>query len=47
MLYAGYVKLFAEALELFIHVVLQLVVHKMASSEFIIQGAKKMDIAGC
>jgi hypothetical protein len=48
MLNAGRVKLFAEASELFTHAVFQLVVvRKTASSECILQGAKKMDVGGC
>ena len=46
---AGSVELFAEASELFTHAVFQLVVVlKMASSEYILQGAqKKMEVGGC
>jgi hypothetical protein len=41
-LYAGRLKLFAEALELFVHAVFQLVVvHKTVSSECILQGGQK------
>jgi hypothetical protein len=41
-LYAGRVKLFAEASELFTHVLFQIVVaRKTASSHYIIQGAKR------
>jgi hypothetical protein len=45
---AGRVKPFAEASERFTHVVLLLtVVGKTASSECILQGAKKMEVRGC
>lgn len=48
MLYAGHIKLFAEALELFMHTVFQLVViRKMASLECNLQGTKKMEAGGC
>jgi hypothetical protein len=47
-LYAGRVKLFAEASELFTRVVFQLVVgRKTASTEGIIQGPKNMEVEGC
>jgi hypothetical protein len=47
-MYAGRVKLFAEASELFTHAVFQFVViRKTASSECILQGAKKMEVGGC
>jgi hypothetical protein len=49
MLYAGRLKLFAEAPKLFSHSVFQLtvVVHKTASSHCILQGARKMEVGGC
>jgi hypothetical protein len=47
MLYAGSVKLFTEASELFTHAVFELVVvRKTASSEFILPGAKRMKSEG-
>jgi hypothetical protein len=47
-LWASSVKFFAEASELFMHVVFHLVVVlKSASSECIKQGAQKMEIGGC
>jgi hypothetical protein len=46
-LYAGRVKLFAEASELVTDAVFQLVVVlKTASSERILQGAKNMEVGG-
>lgn len=48
MLWACSVKFFAEASELFMHLVFHLgVVLKSASSECITQGAQKMEIGGC
>jgi hypothetical protein len=48
MLYAGCVKLLAEASELFMHTVFQLlIIRKTASSECILQEAKKMKVRGC
>jgi hypothetical protein len=49
-LHAGQEKLelFAEASELFTHIVLQLaIIYKIASSKCIFQGAKKMEVRGC
>jgi hypothetical protein len=46
-LYAGRVKLFAEASELFTHSVFQVVFRKTASPECILQGAKKVGVGGC
>jgi hypothetical protein len=44
---AGRVQLFAEAPELFTHDVFQLVViRKTASSEYILKGAKNMEVGG-
>jgi len=43
----GRVKLFAEASELFMYAVFQVVFRKTASSECIFQGAKKMGAGGC
>jgi peptide subunit release factor 1 (eRF1) len=45
-LYAGDIEIFAEALELFTHVVFYLVfvVRKTASTEYILQGANKMEV---
>jgi hypothetical protein len=44
-LYAGRVKLFAEASELFTHAVFQfVVVRKTASLECILEGTKKMEV---
>ena len=47
MLYASCMKRFAEVSELFMHAVLELVIHKMASSQRILQGAKKMAVGVC
>jgi hypothetical protein len=48
MLYAGSVKLFAEASELFTHAVfLFVVVLKTGSSEFVLHEAKKLEVGGC
>lgn len=47
-LYAGSVKFFAESSEIFMHVVFHLVfVLTTASSECILQGAKKMEVGEC
>jgi hypothetical protein len=47
-LYASRVKLIAEASELFTHAVFQFVVdRKTASSDCILEGAKKMEVGGC
>jgi len=47
ILYSGCIKLFAEASELFAHVVFQLVViHKMASSQYMPQGLKRWKLEG-
>jgi len=47
-LYAGRVQPHAEASELFMHAVFQLVVfRKTASSECILQGSKKVAVGGC
>lgn len=47
MLYAGCMKLFAEASELFTHAVFQPVIHKKTSLECIHQWAKNMEVGGC
>ena len=48
VLYTGHVKLFAEALELFTHAVLQLVVIcKTVSLECILQEVKEMEVRVC
>jgi len=44
---AGLVKLFAEASELFLHYVFQLVVCKTSFSKCIFQETKKMELAVC
>ena len=47
-LYAGRIKLYAEASELWTHTVFQLVVFgKNASSECILQVSKKLAVGGC
>jgi hypothetical protein len=46
MLYASCIKLLAEASELFTHCVFQLVVRRMASSESIVQGSRKLEVGG-
>jgi hypothetical protein len=45
MLYASRVKLFAEASELFVQAVLQVIV--VRKTECILQGAKKQEVRGC
>ena len=45
-LYARHVKFFAEASELFMYIHFQFVIHKMASSDCILQGAKMMAVTG-
>jgi hypothetical protein len=47
MLYSIHVKIFAEALEHFTHIVFQLLVHRTVSLEYILQGAEKMEIGLC
>jgi hypothetical protein len=47
MLYASLVKLFAETLEFLLHAIFQLDIHKMASLEVILQGAKKLEFGVC
>jgi hypothetical protein len=46
MPYAGSVKLFAEASELFMRAVFQLVVRETACSDFILPGAERMEVGG-
>jgi len=47
-LHAGRIKLLAQALEIFTHAVCQLVVvRKMAFSEYILQGSKKLEVGEC
>jgi len=46
-LYASLVKLFAETLELVLHAMFQLDIHKIASLEHILQGAKKLEVVVC
>jgi hypothetical protein len=47
-LYAGHVKLFVDASELFTHAVFQLVgVRKTASLECVLQGVKRKELGGC
>jgi len=48
MLYSRHIKLFAEALELFMHTVFQLtVILKTASLECYLQEAKYTEVRGC
>jgi len=48
MLYAHHIKLFTEALELFMHIAFQLtVILKIASVEYCLQGAEYMEVRGC
>jgi len=46
-LYASLVKLFAETLEFLLHAMFQLDIHKVASLENILQGAKKLEVGVC
>jgi hypothetical protein len=48
MLCGGHVTLFAEVCKFFMHAVFQsVIIHKTASLEYVLQGAKKLEVGGC